>query len=52
MFKDSYHLQSTYLGNDHRPLDNCKIFEMHKCIPEYEPEIIIRDLAETFYFKQ
>ena len=36
----------TYLGNDHPLLDNGKIFEMHKCIYESEPDIII--LNETW----
>ena len=36
----------TYLGNDYPSLDNCKIFEMHNCIHESEPDIII--LNETW----
>ena len=36
----------TYLGNDHPLLDNGKIVEMHKCIYESEPDIII--LNETW----
>ena len=36
----------TYLGNDHPPLNNYKLFEMHKCIYESEPDIIV--LNETW----
>ena len=36
----------TYLGNDHPLLHNGKIYEMHKCIYESEPDIII--LNETW----